>query len=506
MDIKSESSYHKCAGQRSSLHRMGGEDMSDRLRVRTIYTNDGECDDMNTFLHMMLYLNDMELEGIVYSSSCFHYAGIPEQGIEPMRWAEPDWMYHYIDAYEAVYENLIQEDPNYPTPDYLRSITAIGNVKYVSEMDEVTSGSELIRTAILKEDPRKLYVQIGGGTSTVARALRSIEEMYKGTEQWDAIYRKVSDQLVIVMIVTQDDTYKDYISVAWPEVELIHCEQIGSIAFVYGEQSAPQEALACYAGEWMQEHLLSKGAYMQHYHTWMDGHEYPGEGMPGQFGCNMELGAGNWWGKVPHDRYDMISEGDSPAFLYLLDRGLRSLEDPSYGGWGGRYAHREENEFHNARRYYLTCEDMPCGSVNGADYAMSRWIADWMNDYAARAAWTLPHDKRKVNHAPILTVAEGLDIKAAPGEEVLLHVTAEDPDDTVRLTAWRYQEADTCDQDVEITESRSEDGFRETVTFTIPDGAQRGDTIHLMITCRDAAHGEFPEYMTTYARVIVTVV
>lgn len=479
--------------------------MSDRQKVRTIYTNDGECDDMNTFLHQMLYLNDLELEGIVYSSSCFHYAGIPEKQIPPKRWAEPEWMYRYMDSYEKVYPELKKEDPDYPTPEYLRSITAIGNVKYVSEMDEVTPGSELIRKAILKEDPRKLYVQIGGGTSTVARALKSIEEEYKGTEQWEKIYRKVSDQLVIVMIVTQDETYKDYISVEWPEVELIHCTQIMPVAFLYGEKADPPEALECFSGEWIEKHLLSKGDYMQQYHTWMDGHEYPGEEWESQFGCNLELGKGNWWGKTAHHPYDMISEGDSPAFLYLLDRGLRSLENPSYGGWGGRYVHKEENEFHNAKNYYVSCADEPNGKVTGADYATSRWVADWMNDFAARASWTLPHEAGKVNHAPVLTVEEGLNLKAAPGEAVELHVQAEDPGDSVTIACRRYKEADTCHEEMDIREDANEEGDRKTVTFTIPDGAGPGETIHLVFTCRDAAHGEFAEYMTTYARVIVTV-
>lgn len=109
--------------------------MSDRQKVRTIYTNDGECDDMNTFLHQLLYLNDLELEGIVYSCSCFHYEGIPEKGIKAKRWAEPGWMYRFIDSYEEIYPNLKRQDPDYPSPEYLRSITAIGNVKYVSEME-----------------------------------------------------------------------------------------------------------------------------------------------------------------------------------------------------------------------------------------------------------------------------------------------------------------------------------------------------------------------------------
>lgn len=479
--------------------------MSDRQKVRTIYTNDGECDDMNTFLHQMLYLNDLELEGIVYSSSCFHYAGIPEKGIAPKRWAEPEWMYRYMDRYEEVYPNLKQEDPDYPSPEYLRSITAIGNVKYVSEMDEVTPGSELIRKAILKEDPRRLYIQIGGGTSTVARALKSIEEEYKGTEKWEEIYRRVSEQVVIVMIVTQDETYKDYISAAWPEVELIHCMQIMPLAFLYGEKADPPEALECFSGKWMKEHLLSRGAYMELYHTWMDGHEYPGEEWESQFGCNMDLGKGNWWGKAAHKQYDMISEGDSPAFLYLLDRGLRSLEHPSYGGWGGRYVRKEENEFHHAKNYYVSCEDAPKGKVTGVDYATSRWIADWMNDFAARASWTLPHEPGKVNHPPVLTIEEGLDLAAAPGETVELHIAAEDPGDSVEITCWRYQEAGTCREEMALCEAAGEDAFHKNVTFTIPQNAGMGETIHLIFTCRDAAHGEFPEYMTTYARVIVTV-
>lgn len=484
--------------------------MSDRQRVRTIYTNDGECDDMNTFLHQMLYLNDLELEGIVYSASCYHYAGDPEKGIAPKRWADPEWMYRYMDAYEWVYPRLKQEDENYPSPEYLRSITAIGNVKYVSEMDEVTPGSELIRKAILREDPRKLYLQIGGGTNTVARALKSIEEEYKGTDQWGRIYRKVSDQVVIVMIVTQDETYKDYISVAWPEVELIHCTQIFPLAFLYGETADPPEALKCFSGEWIEKHILSKGAYaLLHYHTWMDGHEYPGEDWESQFGCNRELGKGYWWGKTAHKRYDMISEGDSPAFLYLLDRGLRSLENPSYGGWGGRYVRKEKNEFHNAKNYYVSCEDEPNGKVSGADYAMSRWIADWMNDFAARLSWTLPHEPGEVNHAPFLTVKEGLDIEAAPGEKVKLHVLGEDPGDYVTIECWRYREADTCREEIKIDKQVDDIGSfslnRVLVTFTIPKTAGKGDTIHLVFACRDSAFGKFPEYMTTYARVIVTV-
>lgn len=490
-------------------HRFAAEmegKMSDRQKVRTIYTNDGECDDMNTFLHQMLYLNDLELEGIVYSCSCFHYKGIPEKGIEAKRWAEPEWMYRYIDSYEEIYSNLKRQDPDYPSPEYLRSITAIGNVKYVSEMEKVTPGSELIRKALLKEDPRRLYVQIGGGTSTVARALRSIEEEYRGTKEWEEIYRAVSDKLVMVMIVTQDETYKDYISVSWPEVEMIHCMQIMPVAFLYGEKADPKDALECFSGVWMKEHLLEKSRFMEQYHTWLDGHEYPGEEWESQFGCNPELAAGNWWGKAKHQKYDMISEGDSPSFLYLLDRGLRSLENPSFGGWGGRYELRKENEFHDARRYFLSCADEPKDGVDGGALAMSRWICDWMNDFAARASWTVNKEYGEVNHLPELRIEGGCNKAAMPGETVEIKAFAKDPGDTMTLTWWRYREADTCKQEISLLQEQNEDGTSGSIRFTVPENALKGDTIHLVLTCRDAAHNEFPEYMTAYARVIVTVV
>ena len=38
-----------------------------------------------------------------------------------------------------------------------------------------------------------------------------------------------------------------------------------------------------------------------------------------------------------YQRYDFLSEGDSPTFFMLLDTGLRTLEDVTNGGFSGRY-------------------------------------------------------------------------------------------------------------------------------------------------------------------------
>ena len=44
-------------------------------KPRTILTTDMECDDMNSMIHLFLYLNELDLEGIVYTSSQFHFNG-----------------------------------------------------------------------------------------------------------------------------------------------------------------------------------------------------------------------------------------------------------------------------------------------------------------------------------------------------------------------------------------------------------------------------------------------
>ena len=44
-------------------------------KPRTIVTTDGEIDDVDSFIRMLLYANEYHLEGLVYSSSMWHYKG-----------------------------------------------------------------------------------------------------------------------------------------------------------------------------------------------------------------------------------------------------------------------------------------------------------------------------------------------------------------------------------------------------------------------------------------------
>jgi hypothetical protein len=42
---------------------------------RTIVTSDGEVDDIDSYIRLLLYANELNIVGMVYSSSEFHYAG-----------------------------------------------------------------------------------------------------------------------------------------------------------------------------------------------------------------------------------------------------------------------------------------------------------------------------------------------------------------------------------------------------------------------------------------------
>ncbi|WP_306305553.1 nucleoside hydrolase-like domain-containing protein [Lactococcus fujiensis] len=55
-------------------------------KIRTIITTDGEVDDQNSFLRYLLYSNEFDTEGIILTSSVYHYAGNPEKQIEPYRY------------------------------------------------------------------------------------------------------------------------------------------------------------------------------------------------------------------------------------------------------------------------------------------------------------------------------------------------------------------------------------------------------------------------------------
>lgn len=136
-------------------------------RTRVIVTSDGEIDDECSLVRFLLYSNEWDIEGIITSSSQYHWHG--------HKWAGDDWMEPTLTAYAEVYPNLLKHDRRYPSPEFLRSHTYLGNVETEGEMDKVTKGSQRIVEVLLDNtDKRPVWIQAWGGTNTIARALKTI--------------------------------------------------------------------------------------------------------------------------------------------------------------------------------------------------------------------------------------------------------------------------------------------------------------------------------------------
>ena len=98
---------------------------------RTVITTDPELDDLNSMLRALLYSNEVNISGLVISSSKFHYSGDEVLGVKPYRWYSQSHKSHIemaIDAYSKVYENLKIHDKRYPSPKSLRDLYRVGIV------------------------------------------------------------------------------------------------------------------------------------------------------------------------------------------------------------------------------------------------------------------------------------------------------------------------------------------------------------------------------------------
>lgn len=148
-------------------------------------------------VRFLLYANEWDIEGIITSSSQFHWQG--------HNWAGDDWVESYLEAYSAVYSNLIKHDKEYPSPEYLKSITLLGNAKTEGEMDAITPGSQhIVKVLLDRSDDGPIWIQAWGGTNTIARALKTIEEEHPDQMSY------VANKIRFFFIWEQDSTYQAY--------------------------------------------------------------------------------------------------------------------------------------------------------------------------------------------------------------------------------------------------------------------------------------------------------
>lgn len=413
-----------------------------RARPRVIVTTDGEIDDMCSMVRFLMYANEFQVEGLIHSSSKFHWLGHTWSGVE--------WINNLIGQYERVYEHLRQNADGYPTPDELRQKVYVGSISAVGEMEKDSPGADRIVQVLLDDEPGPVYLQAWGGTNTIAKALSIIQKKHP------AEMERVSRKAVVYIILDQDDTFRKYIEPNWPKLQVLGSfNQFGVIAYDWAKSMPPA----------MQVFFER---------PWLEG--------------NITVDRGPLAGAYVPYKGAFRSEGDSPSFMHQIEVGLRSLENPGFGGWGGRFVPEKPGK---------TNVWTNLGDDGDMGKPIWRWAEAFQNDWAARAAWCVkPY--RETNHAPVVNLAVPQDISAAPGATVKLSVAGStDPDgDRLAFNWWQYKDPGTYKGEAEIR-----DADRATAYVHIPADAKPGDTLHFIAEVTDS--GKPP--LTRYARVIVSV-
>jgi hypothetical protein len=411
-------------------------------RPRVIATTDGEVDDRDSMIRFLMYADQWEIEALIYNSSRFHWLGNTWSGVE--------WISDQIDLYSRVYPSLRRHADGFPTPESLQSRVYVGNITNVGEMEQDTPGADRIVSVLLDERPGPVYLQAWGGTNTIAKALSIIQK------QHPAEIDRVSQKAVIYIILDQDDTFRKYIEPNWPKLQVLGSfRQFGVLAYGWRNSVTPP--------------------YRQFFERpWLE--------------ANITTGHGPLAGAYVTANGAFRSEGDSPSFMHQIDVGLRSLEHPAYGGWGGRFVLEKPG----VTNVWKEAED------DGNLYKpIWRWAEAFQHDWAARADWCVkPYDE--ANHPPQVWTAGPRDLEAAPGATLKLDLSGSSDPDGDRLTFlwWQYREAGSYKGELAIREAD-----RATTTIQIPSDAKAGDTIHLIGQVTDA--GRPP--LTRYARLIVKV-
>ncbi len=494
-----------------------------QAKPRIVVTADPELDDNNSLIRFLLYSNELNIEGLVYASSGFHWKGdgngtrwyVPGReysrfGLdlcpcESWRWAENERFIHdAVEAYAKVYPNLKVHDAGYPLPDALKNVIRYGNIEFDGDISKDSPGSDLIKSLILDDKPGPLFITAWGGQSTIARALKSIQNQYEYTTSWELIKKKISHKVVLLPSGDQDDTYANYIKPNWPEID--YRQFRGGPNYGYGAQlGASKEDAVFLTSSWMKINVSDRGPFGSLYRVWGDGKQMvKGDkldyfGLAGYTDEQLKKMGYIVWMPV-QEKGSWLGEGDTGTFMDMLGNGLRAYEEGSYGGWGGRQVSNQQEGFSfqlgdtSAQAMVNALSNLTGEAnkgANGPDFFPAA-----QQDFATRLEWSVTPKYSAANHAPVVMIEGPLGLTAAPGEKIKLNGAVSDPDgDAVSIKWWHFA---VGSYPGEVAISKPASAQAEVI---IPANAVAGETIHVILEATDKGAPAF----TRYQRLIITV-
>jgi len=494
-------------------------------RPRIVVTADPELDDNNSLIRFLLYSSDYEVEGLIYASSGYHWKGdgkgtkwyVPGReysrfGLdtcpcESWRWSKNERFIHdVVETYAKVFPNLKVHNPDYPAPDELKSKIRYGNIEFDGDISKDTPGSDLIRSLILDEKPGQLYITAWGGMSTIARSLKSIQEQYEYSIEWENIKKKISRKLILLPSGDQDDTYAKYIKPNWPDIE--SRQFLGGPNYGYGAQlgAKPEDSIYL-TSSWMKENVSDRGPLGALYRVWGDGKQMVKGDIMDYFGLSgysndqlRQMGYVVW---MPvQEKGSWLGEGDDGTFMNMLGNGLRAYEKGTYGGWGGRQINDEELKGFSLQMNDTSQEAMVSAlssltnKLNKNTNAYPNFFPAAQNDFAARNKWSITSKYADANHAPVITIEGPLNVLASPGETIRLNANVADPEgDIVSIKWWQFQVGAYPDN-IDISYEKT-----TRAKVMIPKDTSPGQTIHVILEVTDNGSPN----LTSYQRIIIFV-
>ncbi len=456
---------------------------SAKARLFVLTDIEADPDDSQSLVRLLLYANELDIEGIVATTSIHMRDEI-----------HPGSVAAIVDKYAQVRANLLKHAPGYPDADALRALVAEGQPTYgmaAVGAGKDTPGSRLLLRALESEDPRPLWIAVWGGSNTLAQALYSLRKT-RGVET----AARLIGRLRVYTISDQDD------SGAWMRKEF---PQLFYIVSPGGYGAATWTGIH-HVVEGLDNHPINETITNQ----WLAEHIQQDHGP---------LGAA-----YPDVAYAM--EGDTPSFLSLIPNGLNVAEHPDWGGWGGRYElylppleNLDPNGFTGGvpvnpeiRPIWTNAVDRVAPDIasatgratrpgeksfSGYRETIWRWRAAIQNDFAARMDWNIK-SRADANHAPVPKLHHANALSTRSGSRLVLDATGStDPDgDSLSFRWYHYPEAGSWKTPIKMDHA---DNLHRR-SFIAPP-VTKAETAHFILEVTDKG---MPA-LTRYQRVIVTI-
>ncbi len=352
------------------------DEFKGKPRVVVISDIGNEPDDQMSLVRLLLYSNELEIEGLIATTSTWQKTA-----------THPETMRQLIAAYGEVRPNLLLNAKGWPEAAKLASRVFPGQSGYglaATGAGKLSDGAKDIVRAGDENVNRPLWICIWGGANTLAQALIEV----RATRTPEELAKFVA-KLRVYSISDQDDAgpwirkeFPDLYYVVTPSTPTSGEYYFATWTGISGDRYYRNGLGADFTtvtNEWLDANIRSKGPL---------GKDYP--------------------------RFMFIMEGDTPSFLGLIDNGLNAYRRPDWGGWGGRYVYRQPyGETHpiwtqgGDEFARMTSQDTVMG-MDGKEHVSDqatiwRWREAFQNDFAARMTWTIA-DFAHSNHNPVAVV------------------------------------------------------------------------------------------------------